>query len=164
MWGMSFPTRGWTHVPWVQRWVLNHRPPRTSLFGLYCSFRTLFYGVHCLLFCFNLFFLPGESQGRRSLVGCLLCGRRMDTTEATQQQHIHEFKSLQISDLYTQWSNILVYLKFHRHSQLSMFKSEPVFSPIHQSSSLCISCSCSFIQKFFKMLLYIYYLVSPRNS
>ena len=32
-------------------------------------------------------FLPGESQGRGSLVGCRLCGRtESDTTEATQQQ------------------------------------------------------------------------------
>ena len=38
-------------------------------------------------------FLPGESQGRRSLVGCRLWGRtESDTTDATQQQqqrHIH---------------------------------------------------------------------------
>ena len=34
-------------------------------------------------------FLPGESQGQRSLVGCLLWGQtELDTTEATsQQQH-----------------------------------------------------------------------------
>ena len=32
-------------------------------------------------------FLPGESQGRRSLVGCRLWGHtESDTTEATQQQ------------------------------------------------------------------------------
>ena len=32
-------------------------------------------------------FLPGESQGQRSLVGCRLWGRtELDTTEATQQQ------------------------------------------------------------------------------
>ena len=32
-------------------------------------------------------FLPGESQGRRSLMGCRLWGRtELDTTEATQQQ------------------------------------------------------------------------------
>ena len=32
-------------------------------------------------------FLPGESQGRRSLVGCLPWGRtELDTTEATWQQ------------------------------------------------------------------------------
>ena len=33
-------------------------------------------------------FLPGESQGRGSLVGCRLWGRtESDATEATQQQH-----------------------------------------------------------------------------
>ena len=33
-------------------------------------------------------FLPGESQGERSLVGCRLWGRtESDTTAATQQQH-----------------------------------------------------------------------------
>ena len=32
-------------------------------------------------------FFPGESQGRRSLVGCRLLGRtESDTTEVTQQQ------------------------------------------------------------------------------
>ena len=32
-------------------------------------------------------FLPGESQGRGSLVGCRLWGRtELDTTEVTQQQ------------------------------------------------------------------------------
>ena len=30
--------------------------------------------------------LPGESQGRGILVGCRLWGRRVDTTEVTQQQ------------------------------------------------------------------------------
>ena len=35
-------------------------------------------------------FLPGESQGRGSLVGCCLWGRtESDTTKATQQQHTH---------------------------------------------------------------------------
>ena len=35
-------------------------------------------------------FLPGESQGRGSLVGCCLWGRtELDTTEATQQQQQH---------------------------------------------------------------------------
>ena len=36
-------------------------------------------------------FLPGESQGQRSLVGCCLWGRTfLDMTEATQQQQIEE--------------------------------------------------------------------------
>ena len=35
-------------------------------------------------------FLPGESQGRGSLVGCCLWGRtESDTTEVTQQQQQH---------------------------------------------------------------------------
>ena len=35
-------------------------------------------------------FLPGESQGRGSLVGCRLWGHtESDTTEATQQQQQH---------------------------------------------------------------------------
>ena len=34
-------------------------------------------------------FLPGESQGQRSLVGCRLCGlTESDTTEVTQQQQL----------------------------------------------------------------------------
>ena len=37
-------------------------------------------------------FLPGESQGRGSLVGCRLRGRtELDTTEVTQQQDKHRF-------------------------------------------------------------------------
>ena len=43
-------------------------------------------------------FLPGESQGRRGLVGCRLWGRtESDTTEVTQQQQesakVHERKT-----------------------------------------------------------------------
>ena len=40
-------------------------------------------------------FLPGESQGRGSLVGCRLWGRtESDTTAATQQQQRREQRSL----------------------------------------------------------------------
>ena len=36
-------------------------------------------------------FLPGESQGQRSLVGCRLWGHtELDTTEATQQQQLQQ--------------------------------------------------------------------------
>ena len=39
----------------------------------------------------TLVFLPGESQGRGSLVGCRLWDRtESDTTEATQQQQQQE--------------------------------------------------------------------------
>jgi len=41
-------------------------------------------------------FLPGESQGRGSLVGCLLWGRTESvTTEATQQQQQQQVRHLQ---------------------------------------------------------------------
>ena len=43
-------------------------------------------------------FLPGESQGRRSLVGCRLWGRtESDTTEATQQQQQQQNTTEQLS-------------------------------------------------------------------
>ena len=46
-------------------------------------------------------FLPGESQGRGSLVGCHLWGRtESDTTEATQQQQQQQH-SLSIQFLIT---------------------------------------------------------------
>ena len=52
-------------------------------------------------------FLPGESQGRVSLVGCHLWGRtESDTTEATYQQQQHALENrLKISPLYT---NLLI--------------------------------------------------------
>ena len=46
-------------------------------------------------------FLPGESQGRGSLVGCRLWGHtESDTTEATQQQ---QQQQQQQAALYSQW-------------------------------------------------------------
>ena len=55
-------------------------------------------------------FLPGESQGQRSLVGCRLCGRtESDTTEVTQQQQqqhgvrkCSSFILLQVVDQFSQ--------------------------------------------------------------
>ena len=45
-------------------------------------------------------FLPGESQGRWSLVGCCLWGRtESDTTEATQQQQQQHAISAQFSSV-----------------------------------------------------------------
>ena len=47
----------------------------------------------------TLVFLPGESQGQGSLVGCHLWGRtESDTTEATQQQQQQQSK-LSVSSL-----------------------------------------------------------------
>ena len=45
-------------------------------------------------------FLPGESQGQGSLVGCRLWGRtESDTTEVTQQQHIKTGFSMQLDQI-----------------------------------------------------------------
>ena len=44
-------------------------------------------------------FLPGESQGRGSLVGCRLWGHtESDTTEATQQQQQQQQNTLKDAD------------------------------------------------------------------
>ena len=50
-------------------------------------------------------FLPGESQGQRSLVGCRLWGHtELDTTEATQQQQQQQQQQqLQIQPLIYRW-------------------------------------------------------------
>ena len=54
-------------------------------------------------------FLPGESQGRRSLVGCHLWGRtELDTAEATyQQQQQHTGLSETLTYLFTLWITCL---------------------------------------------------------
>ena len=46
-------------------------------------------------------FLPGESQGQGSLVGCRLWGRtESDTTEATEQQQQQQQRSvIRVTDL-----------------------------------------------------------------
>ena len=50
-------------------------------------------------------FLPGESQGQGSLVGCRLWGHReSDTTEATQQQQQHTGSEGSVSAVRTQRS------------------------------------------------------------
>ena len=56
-------------------------------------------------------FLPGESQGRRGLVGCRLWGRtESDTTEATQQQQRH-IPSI-LGSLMTLWGVVIDYLSY----------------------------------------------------
>ena len=48
-------------------------------------------------------FLPGESQGQRSLLGCRLWGRtEWDTTEATQQQQQQQQQQLSDTDSATE--------------------------------------------------------------
>ena len=58
-------------------------------------------------------FLPGESHGRRSLVGCSPWGRtESDTTEATWRQHIHcwwdyQWLSASTKAWYGDWNQII---------------------------------------------------------
>ena len=48
-------------------------------------------------------FLPGESQGQRSLVGCHLWGRtESDTTEAMQQQQQQVFSRVRNTQRFTE--------------------------------------------------------------
>ena len=61
-------------------------------------------------------FLPGESQGRGSLVGCCLWGcTESDTTEATQQQQQQQQQFFAI----TESPEILIILTLHKTSQCS---------------------------------------------
>ena len=59
-------------------------------------------------------FLPGESQGRGSLVGCHLWGRtELDTTEVTQQQQrISVSQSWKKSALYNDYYKFINKLMF----------------------------------------------------
>ena len=80
-------------------------------------------------------FLPGESQGWRSLVGCHLWGRtESDTTEATQQQHAKITRAL----IYT----LLFFIpkEHYFYPELALFSSVILFSTV---LSLTHSCSCS---------------------
>ena len=71
-------------------------------------------------------FLPGESQGRRSLVGCSPWGRtESDTTEETQQQQ--EYESASIGEHSCQ------------HLILSNFCFEGPFNFSHSSGTTVIS-------------------------
>ena len=61
-------------------------------------------------------FLPGESQGRRGLVGCRLWGcTESDTTEATQQHTYLNIKHLIALDLSKQnYINYIIYNPLYR--------------------------------------------------
>ena len=90
-------------------------------------------------------FLPGESQGRGSLVGCRLWGRtESDTTEATQQQQLYHdsfggilpsvclslllLKSMNYPNILQFLSNILFLLKrlvfFTHKSNMYLWKAK----------------------------------------
>ena len=66
-------------------------------------------------------FLPGESHGQRSLVGCSTWGRtESDTTEATwQQQHLKDFRNkIHTLALLIFFLGYIYFLKFHVSRQI----------------------------------------------
>ena len=76
-------------------------------------------------------FLPGESQGRGSLVGCHLQGRtKSDTTEATQQQQ--------------QYSTVYIYHIFFIHSPVDGYLGCFHFFAIADSAAVNIGVHVSF--------------------
>ena len=85
----------------------------------------------------TLVFLPGESQGRRSLMGCRLWGRtESDTTKATQQQQQHDKSMFSfVRNLHTifqsdctilhslqQWMRVPLAPQPHQHLIMSVFR------------------------------------------
>ena len=77
-------------------------------------------------------FLPGESHGWRSLVGCSPCGRtELDTTEATQQkqQYCIGFAIYQ-NDFYTEFCNQVGQILYHWASKLIYVRLQLILSVI----------------------------------
>ena len=75
-------------------------------------------------------FLPGESQGWGSLVGCRLWGRtESDTTEATQQQQQHfcVISSLVFASCLAFWHRIdkVNHVYFLHQVEISHFSEDP---------------------------------------
>ena len=71
-------------------------------------------------------FLPGESQGRQSLVGCRLWGRtESDTTEATQQQQLALMVIItEIHQAHVVWQAVSSTHLTHFHSLLHLTTSQ----------------------------------------
>ena len=86
-------------------------------------------------------FLPGESQGRGSLVGCRLWGRtESDMTEATQQQQAYS-QQQQVSrsvvyDSATPWTaGHPVHHKLSELTQIYVHRIDDAIQPAHPLSS-----------------------------
>ena len=84
-------------------------------------------------------FLPGESQGRGSLVGCRLWGHtESDTTEVTQQQQQQQY-SFSIHFYYYMWSVFpLIFKNHHIHSPIHKINKGPT---VQHGELYAISCN-----------------------
>ena len=90
-------------------------------FSRYCTISLLFF-ICCVLFVWKVVyrtptpvFLPGESQGRGSLVDCRLRGRtESDTTEATWQQQQQQCSKNTITTERLNWTELKQTLQEYR--------------------------------------------------
>ena len=83
-------------------------------------------------------FLPGESQGRGSLVGCHLWGRtESDTTEATQQQQ-HRFNTdfWNLVVMFLHFLSVLISQQCKKKKKNTWKKGQPLFLSFPPVSNL----------------------------
>ena len=130
-------------------------------------------------------FLPGESQGQRTLVGCCLWGcTESDTTEMTKQQQqqqltqISWFLSLKVKVVCWNYQH-LIHLRHTQHRESTILAPDMAFQfpkqrdsgmsfeALAYQSTLLSNTSCR--QKIFKLdyffsLLYLKHKIFPLNS
>ena len=109
-------------------------------------------------------FLPGESQGQGSLVGCRLWGcTESDTTEATQRQHIGIYINLelyssrilplfQVSQSY--YSQLTFYPKKTKLTKATTFEVSDTGQSIRLKTQLTSSISITTQRNYFVKLCY----------
>ena len=84
-------------------------------------------------------FLPGESQGQGSLVGCRLCGRtESDTTEATWQQQQQHTMTLVLSAGFPPFLILIHSFPSKLHIYTHLCTSAPYICPSQLLSQLCL--------------------------